>query len=120
MSNVLIVEDELHINKIYAEKLKLEGFDVMSTQNGKEALGFLKTTDIGLVLLDIMLPGIMNGFELLEIIKKDTKLKNIPVVVITNLDSEKEQAKKYEVDDYLVKSDTSLEEMVNVIRKHIK
>ena len=55
----------------------------------------------------------------IEIIKKDDDLSKIPVVILTNLDSEQQQANKYNVEDYLVKSDTGLDELVAVVKRHV-
>ena len=67
----------------------------------------------------IMLPGEINGIELLETLKKDEILKKIPVIVLTNLDSERNRAMKIGATDYLLKVDTDVEELVKKVGKNI-
>jgi DNA-binding response OmpR family regulator len=118
MGKILIIEDDEHINRIYSEKLTNEGFEVESARDAKDGLGLVRTKEVDLILLDIMLPGVMNGFDFLEMLKKDDKLKQIPVIILTNLDTEKDQAGKYEaVKDYLVKANTDLNILVDKVRK---
>ena len=117
MAKVLFVEDDLDLQRIYTEKLKLEGFDVILAANASTALNYIKNDKPNLILLDIMIPGTMNGFELLEIIKQDKDNKNIPIIVLTNLDTEKEQALQIGANDYLIKANTSLPELVEKVKK---
>lgn len=73
-----------------------------------------------LVLLDIMLPGGMNGFDVLEDLKRNQLTSSIPVIVLTNLDSERETALKIGAADYAVKANTSIEETVQKIKQQLK
>jgi DNA-binding response OmpR family regulator len=120
MARILIIEDDMHINRIYAEKLKNEGYNIIPAVDGKEGVAIARTKEVDLILLDIMLPGLMNGFEVLEVLKKDEKLKNIPVIILTNLDTEKGQAEKYGIKDYLVKADTGLNKLVSMVKKYVQ
>ena len=113
---ILVVEDDTQIVKVYFEKLTAEGFAIDTTLTADEALTKLKDNVYGLVILDIMLPGHMNGFDLLERMKRDEKWKNIPVIVLTNLDSEEKTAKEIGANMYFVKSNTSMEEIVTKIK----
>jgi two-component system, OmpR family, phosphate regulon response regulator PhoB len=112
---ILLVEDDLDIQKIYSEKLKTKGFDVTLAIDAAHALHELNEHKPSLILLDIMLPGDMNGFEVLEKIKVDPATANIPVIVLTNLDTEKDAALKAGANDYLLKANTTLEELVNKV-----
>ena len=67
-------------------------------------------------MLDIMLPGGMNGFDVLEKLKADPLTEKIPVVVLTNLDSEEKVAKTIGACDYIVKSDTTKDELVKIAK----
>jgi len=116
--NILLIEDDLDIQTIYSEKLKANGFNVHLEANVLNGLNHIKKEKPGLILLDIMLPGEMNGFDLLEILKKDSDLKDIPVIVMTNLDTEKEQALKIGANDYLIKANTELTELVEKVKKY--
>ncbi len=116
--NILIVEDDLNLQRIYSEKLGNKGFIVFLALDSQQALTILKNTKISLILLDIMLPGKMNGLEFLKHIKSLNYIKNIPILVFTNLDTEKEEAKKLGAIDCLIKSNTDLEEIVEKVNKY--
>jgi len=115
---VLLIEDDLDIQRIYTEKLKNNGFEVVLAHDADSGLQFTKVEKPNLILLDIMLPGKMNGFELLEILKKDDNLKKIPVIVMTNLDTEKKQALDIGANDYLIKANTSLDDLLTKVKKN--
>jgi two-component system, OmpR family, phosphate regulon response regulator PhoB len=115
---IILVEDDLDIQRVYGEKLKTEGYDVHLAVDAPHALNLLEQIDADLILLDIMLPGDMNGFEMLERIKKDERFKQIPVIVLTNLDTEKEQAMSVGAADYLIKAETDLSVLMEKI-KHL-
>jgi len=120
MKTVLIIEDDIHINKIYSEKLRHYNFNVYSAYDGKQGMAIARTKAIDLILLDIILPGSMNGFEFLETADREENLKKIPVIILTNLDTQKDQAKKYSVvKGYLVKAETDLEKLVEAVKKYI-
>lgn len=119
MKNILLIEDDLDIQTIYSQKLELAGYKVFLAGDAHQALSLLKADHQNIILLDIMLPGKINGFEFLETIKKDDKLKNIPVIVLTNLDTEKESALKLGAQDYLIKANTNLNEIVEKVKKYI-
>lgn len=119
MAIILIVEDDINLQKIYTEKLKLEGFEVTSTASGKEGLTSVKDKKPDLILLDIMLGGNFNGFDFLELLKKDESAKKIPVIVLTNLDSEEKVARDIGASEYLVKANTGIDELVNKVRSYI-
>lgn len=115
---ILLVEDDLDIQRVYSEKLKLEGFEVILAIDVPHALQSLEETRPDIILLDIMLPGKMNGFEMLEHIKADHRYKDIPVICLTNLDTERDQALKVGAVDYLIKANTDLSVLVNLINKY--
>ncbi|OGK16804.1 hypothetical protein A2774_05340 [Candidatus Roizmanbacteria bacterium RIFCSPHIGHO2_01_FULL_39_12c] len=119
-SKILLVEDDKVLSQMYQDKLAHQGFDVVSADTGSRALTMLKSFKPDVILLDIMLPGGMNGFDVLQIIKQDQKLKNIPVIILTNLDTEKDTALDLGAIDYVVKSEVVLSELVKLIKKHSK
>ncbi len=92
MKRILIVEDDAEFQEIYKNKLAEEGFEVSNAYVGKQALEMLKGQKPDVILLDIILPGGMNGFDVLEQIKRNENLKSIPVIVLTNLDGEAKTA----------------------------
>ena len=117
---ILLVEDDKVLSQMYQDKLSRQGFDIVSADTGSKSLTMLKSFIPDIILLDIMLPGGMNGFDILQIIKKDPKLMKIPVIVLTNLDTEKNTALDLGATDYVVKSDVVLTELVKIIKKHTK
>jgi CheY-like chemotaxis protein len=116
---IVLVEDDLDIQRVYGEKLKMEGYDVHLAIDPSHALQLVNEVKPNLILLDIMMPGKMNGFDMLEHLKNDSRFKDIPVICLTNLDTEKEQAMKVGAADYLVKADTDLATLTSKIAQFI-
>lgn len=117
MKKILIVEDDLHLQVIYQESLKPLGAEVLLAITGQQGLQMAKEHKPDLVILDIMLPLGLNGFDVLEQLKRDPELKNIPVVVLTNLDSERKTALDIGAVDYLVKANTSIQDVVTCVKQ---
>lgn len=120
MANILIIEDDQTLQKVYSEVLKQNGHVVTVAGNGPEGMRLFPNQQIDLVLLDIMLPGGMNGFDILSQLKRDDTLKNIPVIVLTNLDSEKQTAKDYGAVDCLFKANMELPALLAAVNSHLK
>jgi len=116
---ILIVEDDPQLQQMYKRKLAFEKFVVFAASNGEEGLKLAKEQHPDLILLDVMLPGTMNGFDVLEVLQRDETLKKIPVIMSTNLNSEETVARGIGAVDYLVKANTSLDDVVAKIRKHL-
>jgi two-component system alkaline phosphatase synthesis response regulator PhoP len=117
---ILIAEDEQAHARVYQLKFEQEGIDVKVVEDGDQALEVLRKENPSLLLLDLMMPG-KSGFEVLEEIRKDPKLKDTKVVVLSNLGQSKDivQAQKLGVLDYLVKSDYSIHDIVTKVKKHL-
>lgn len=84
MSKILIIENEEFLRKLYSEFLSMSKYEVYTAENGKDALAVLESEIPDLIILDIKMP-VMDGPEFLGIIKRNLKLKNIPVIVLTGL-----------------------------------
>ena len=110
MKKVLIVEDDSLLMQMYGETLGVK-YQVIKATDGKTGIEMVKSEHPDLVLLDIMLPGGMNGFDVLENLKHSEQTKNIPVIVHTSLDSEARTAESIGADAYFVKSKTQLSEL---------
>lgn len=119
MKKILIVEDESQLVSVYQKVLTQEGFEVTSVATVVEGVEQVEKFNPNLIILDIMLPGGQNGFDFLENIKKDPRYKNIPVLVMTNLDSEENTARAIGANDYLVKANTPITEVVAKIKEFL-
>lgn len=118
-AKILVIEDDPQLQIMYKRKLTFEKFTALVATTGEEGLKIATEQHPDLILLDVMLPGQMNGFDVLEVLKRDEQLKKIPVIMSTNLNSEETVAKTIGVVDYLIKANTSLDEVIEKIKKHL-
>jgi len=118
---ILIIEDDRSLQNALVEIIQQEGFETESAFDGEEGLAKIRSFGPDLVLLDIILPK-KDGFDLLSEIKKDEALKNIPVLVLTNLEEVNNIQKALDLgaNSYLVKSDFSLKDIVEKVRAILK
>jgi len=102
---ILIVEDDGFLIQMYATKLEMEGFKVVAAIDGEKALRLIKRELPDLILLDLLLPK-KDGFQVLEELKRDEAVKNIPVVVLSNLGQKEDIDRCFELGakDYLIKA----------------
>lgn len=117
---IMIVEDDVFVMDIYQTKLAQEGFEIIPALNGVEAMEKLQTITPDLMLLDIIMPY-MDGLEVLRKVKADERLKNIPVILLTNL-SQKDDIDKglgLGANDYLIKSHFTPSEVLEKIKEYI-
>lgn len=119
--SVLIVEDDVFLAGIYQKKFEMEGFRVFLANNGEKGLTETKKRKPSVVLLDILLPK-MDGFAVLEALKKDAEVKNIPVILLTNLGQKDDVERGIEqgAEDYLIKIHFKPSEVVDKVRKVLK
>jgi CheY-like chemotaxis protein len=118
---ILIVEDDNFVAEVYFTKLSEMGYESLLAQNGREGIEILKKNKIDLILLDILMP-IMDGMEMLNEVKKDEKLKSIPVILLTNV-GEKDSIQKVRemgVKNYLIKSHFTPAEVIEKIEEVFK
>lgn len=118
---ILIVEDEVKLVKAIEAQLIKSGFVVHIAVDGQEALDFCKYHTPDFILLDLLLPKV-HGLEFLKKIREKPLLKNVPVMILTNLtdDNVMVEAKKLGVVGYLIKSNVKLAAIVEEIRDHFK
>ena len=119
MARILLVEDDAILVEMYQAKFELEGHEVVVATNGEECLEVLKDYKPELILLDILMPK-LNGFHVLKEIKKEPDLRQIPVILLTNLgeaevDMNQELANALGVADYLIKSRHTPDEVVEKV-----
>lgn len=115
---ILLVEDDEFILELYTTKFSLEGFIVFQARDGMEGVDLFRKELPNLVLLDIKMPK-MDGWDALREMKKINK--DIPVIMFTNLGDKEDMEKMKEnvVDDYLVKSFFTPEEVVTKVKKFL-
>ncbi len=118
---ILIVEDELPLQKVLTEKLSHEGYLIIQAYNGKEGFDLALREKPDLILLDILMP-VMDGGAMLEKLRADEWGKKAKVIIITNLaDKEADnETKKYDVNDFLIKSDCKITDIVKKINETLE
>ncbi len=118
MKKILFIEDEPSLQKTLGDILRENGYEVINALNGEIGLRLAQSEKPDIILLDIILPK-MNGLEVLEILKNNEETKNIPVIVLTNLESMEDINKAIELGAvaYLVKAEYSMEEVIDKIEK---
>lgn len=117
---ILITEDHAPLARALALKLKKNGFESIIAVDGIEALKDLKKHSYDLMILDLILPR-MDGFTVLEKMKK--RHIDLPVLISTNLSQTEDEKKVREyksVKGYFVKSDVSLLELIQEVKKNVK
>lgn len=117
MKKVLVVEDDQFLANAYKLKLSKSGYEVIIASDGAEALEFIKQDRPDIVLLDLIMPNV-DGFACLEAMQADENLKTIPVVIASNLGQNEdiERAKSLGAVDFIIKSNVSIEEIVEKVR----
>lgn len=117
IKKIMLVEDDALLAQVLATALKNENFEVVIVSDGLEALDTAGKIRPSLILLDLILPG-MDGFAVLKAIKEDSKTSDIPVVIISNLDSVSDikSTKVLGADKYFLKADSNLDEIVKFVK----
>lgn len=113
-----MIEDDIFLRKIYRDKLTKAGFKFIEATNGEEGLNKVTSEKPNLVLLDLILPR-KNGFDVLIEMKKHKKSRDIPVIILSNLGQDTDIKRGFSLgaEDYLVKSDVSLSEVVEKVKR---
>ncbi len=119
MKKILIIEDDTSLCRAYREMFKQHEVEVVEAAAGQEGMILVASGKPDLILLDIMLPGGMNGFDVLEQLKKNPATKEITVIVLTNLDTEEKVAQTIGASDYLVKANTTKDEIVKLVMERL-
>lgn len=117
---ILLVEDDNALAEVYNSRLELEGFEVRQVPNGEDALSAAIEFRPDLIVLDAMMPKI-SGFDVLDILRNTPETVNMHVIMLTALSQvkDKERAQSLGVDEYLVKSQVVISDVVERIRFHL-
>lgn len=121
---ILVVEDEEMLLDSYTEILESSGFYVVRANDGYKGLELLETykDELSLVVLDLMMPG-LDGLEVLRITSEsEQKYGRVPVLVLTNMTSEKAIKEAFDIGavSYLIKTEMDAESLINEVKKIIK
>lgn len=117
---ILLVEDDDNLAGVYETRLQAEGFQTKRVSNGEDALAATLQTKPDLILLDVMMPKV-SGFDVLDILRNTPETLNVKIIMLTALsqDSDRERAKSLGVDEYLVKSQVVIADVVDKIKQHL-
>lgn len=117
---ILLVEDDVALAAVYRSRLELENFDTHEVNNGEQALQAAVEYKPDLILLDAMMPKV-NGFDVLDILRNTPEVSNVRVIMLTALSQpkDKERAEELGVDDYLVKSQVVIGDVVERVKYHL-
>jgi len=117
---ILLVEDDAALSGVYKTRLQMEGFEICEVNNGEKALSAALEFKPDLVLLDAMMPKI-SGFDVLDILRNTPATANIRIIMLTALSQpkDKERAESLGVDDYLVKSQVVISDVVDRVKFHL-
>ena len=117
---ILLVEDDMALSAVYRSRLEIEGFDVREANNGEDALSATVEYRPDLILLDVMMPKI-SGFDVLDILRNTPETANVRIIMLTALSQpkDKERSESLGVDDYLVKSQVVIGDVVARVKHHL-
>lgn len=117
---IVIIEDETSLQKALFEQLSSNECEILSASDGQSGLRIIGEKKPDIVLLDVLIPK-MNGFEVLVKLKHQKNTRDIPVIMLSNLDSAEDKKKGIELGavEYIVKSDIDLEQLSKIIKKNL-
>ena len=118
---ILLIEDEEMLANMYETKFKNEGFNIRKALDGETGLKMAIEDKPDIILLDIIMPK-LDGFSVLKKIKENDKIKNVPVVLLTNLgqDEDIKKGQTLGAAGYLVKANLTPIEVVNKVKEYLK
>lgn len=120
---IVIAEDDMAMREILTHKLSASGFEVFAASNGREGWEYIQKEKPAIIMLDLMMPE-MDGLQVLELLRKskDAMVKDIPVIVLSNLWSNEDilKVKAFGVETYLVKAYFTPEEILGKIKEVLK
>ena len=120
MKKILIAEDENILLNVLKDRFEAEGWEVTTAKDGVEAMGAInKEPKLDLVLLDLLMPK-KDGFEVLKEVRDNPELKNLPIIVLSNLggDEDIKKALALGAKDYFVKTQHPMSEIVEKAKKY--
>jgi DNA-binding response OmpR family regulator len=119
---ILLVEDDPILSEMYQQKFQLDGFDIVTARTGGEGLLVALQNKPDLILLDILLPG-MDGMTVMQKLRDDPWGKNVPIIILTNLNADDNILKGVMQDHpayYLMKSNADPSNVVEKVKEVLK
>lgn len=120
MKKITLIEDEVILKELLEKKLTKNGYHVDTAEDGVEGMEKLRANRPDLILLDIVMPK-MDGFQVMEEIDRDEKLKGIPIIVVSNSGQpvDVNRAQELGAVDWIVKTEFDPQEVVDMVEKQI-
>ncbi len=118
MKKILIIEDDVVLNTAYKQKLA-PLYKLISAIDGETGLTKAVGEQPDLIILDLILPGLENGLQVLSKLKNNPDTKHIPVIVITNIDNQSNPAIEMGAVDYLIKSNIDMNQVIEKINAYL-
>jgi len=111
MKKILIVDDHAEVRRLVEMTLRVGDYKILQAQNGKEAIEIARNKKPGLIIMDIMMPGKIDGLEATRILKDDPETKDSIIIILSAKGQEidKEKGLKAGADDYFTKPFSPLE-----------
>jgi len=118
MTKIVIIEDDPVISQMYRMKFEADGFDVQLANNGKRGVELVEAFSPDIILLDLQMPE-MNGVDVLEIIRKNSWGKDIPVIILTNMGEEEspKEIRALGIHSYIVKANLTPRQVVQRVKE---
>ncbi len=116
---ILLVDDELDLVETVRFSLELEGYDVLVSHNGEDALNQARKENPDLILLDLMLPK-LDGYKVCRLLKFDERYKHIPILMLTAKTQEKDKllGKETGADEYITKP-FEMDELMRKVKSYL-
>ena len=111
MKKILIVDDHVEIRKLVEITLRVEDYQILQAENGEEAIKIEKAEKPDLIIMDVVMPGKIDGIEATRILKNDPETKKCPIIMLTSKDDEEDVKRGLDAgaDDYFTKPFSPLE-----------
>lgn len=118
MARILLVEDDSNLREIYGARLEAEGFEIISANDGEEALSIAVREKPDLIISDVMMPKI-SGFDMLDILRTTPETKDVKIIMMTALgqDEDRKRGADLGADHYIVKSQVTLDDVVGIVQE---
>lgn len=111
MKKILIVDDQQEVRELVGVTLRVGDYQILQAKSGEEAVKIARAEKPDLIIMDVMMPGSIDGIEATRILKNDRETKEIPIIMLTGKGQETDKKRGFEVgaDDYFVKPFSPLE-----------